>query len=590
MNDKEYSYKLRHSAEHIYAQAVKELYGDKVTLAVAHISDESFANDAKWEVEVSEELFSEIEKKMQEIINRKLPITRHEISLEDAKELFKNNKFKLEWIEQHSNEGKTLTVYWTGEPDQKGSYVDLCKGPHVENTSEIKAFKLMSISGAYWRGDENNEMLTRVYGVAFGSKEDLDNHIKMLEEAKKRDHRKIGRDLQLFHFDEEIGQGLPIWLPKGNVIKEELEEWAKETEQDWGYQRVTTPIITKENLFYTSGHLPLYKDSMYAPIVIEDEQYYIKPMNCPFHHKVFSSSVRSYRELPLRVAEYGWCHRYEDSGSLFGLMRVRGMQMNDAHIYCSYEDAVDEFVKVIQLHEYYYKILGIKDYKMELALRNPEKMDKYHGEESDWELAEKMTIDAMERSKVPYSIVQDGAAFYGPKMDFQIKSSIGREFTASTNQLDLYMPKAFSLKYIDSSGEEKTPVVIHRAPLGTHERFIGFLIEHFAGAFPLWLHPDQVTVLPISAEKHIDYANKVVSTLKENGIRVNLDAANETLGNRIRKAQGMKVPYMIVIGDKEQSSDQLSIRKRNGENLDAITLENFIEILKDKINSKSLEL
>lgn len=590
MNDKEYTYKLRHSAEHIFAQAIKELFGDKVTLAVAHISDDTFANDAKWELEVSEERFSEIEKKMNEIVGRKLPITRHEISLEDAKELFKNNKFKLEWIEQHSNEGKTLTVYWTGEPNQEGSYVDLCKGPHVENTSEIKAFKLMSISGAYWRGDEKNEMLTRIYGVAFASKDELEKHLTMLEEAKKRDHRKIGREMQLFHFDDEIGQGLPIWLPKGNIIKEELEEWAKNTEREWGYQRVTTPVITKENLFYTSGHLPLYKDSMYAPIVIEDEHYYIKPMNCPFHHKVFSSSVRSFRELPLRVAEYGWCHRYEDSGSLFGLMRVRGMQMNDAHIYCSYEDAVEEFVKVIQLHEYYYKHLGIKDYKMELALRNPEKMDKYHGEESDWELAERMTIEAMEKSKVPYSIVNDGAAFYGPKMDFQIKSSIGREFTASTNQLDLYMPKAFSLKYIDSGGEEKTPVVIHRAPLGTHERFIGFLIEHFAGAFPLWLHPDQVMVLPISAEKHIDYANKIVSTLKENGIRVSLDSANETLGNRIRKAQGMKVPYMIVIGDKEQNSDLLSIRKRNGESINEISLVKFIENIKEKINSKALEL
>ena len=521
---------------------------------------------------------------MKEILKTWKGFERIEVSKEQALKDYADNEYKTELINEFSQNGETITYY------KSGNYSDLCEGGHVEDPAkEIKAFKVLSLAGAYWRGSEKNKMLTRIYATAFPTQEELDAYLNMLEEAKKRDHRKLGKEMQLFHFEEEIGQGLPIWLPNGNIIKEELENWAKKTEADWDYQRVTTPVITKENLFYTSGHLPLYKDSMYAPIVIEEENYYIKPMNCPFHHKVFSSSPRSYKELPLRICEYGLCHRYEDSGSLFGLMRVRGMDMNDAHIYCSVEQAVEEFVNVIKLHEYYYKILGITDYEMELALRNPEKMDKYHGEESDWALAEKMTMEAMEKSGVPFKVVHDGAAFYGPKMDFQIKSSIGRMFTASTNQLDLFMPKKFNLKYIDNEGQEQTPVVIHRAPLGTHERFIGFLIEHFGGNFPVWMHPSQVAVLAISPDKHGEYAKELQKKFRAAGIRVSLNVEAETRGNKIRKAQGDKTPYMIVVGDKEMESGNLAIRKRSGENIN-LSADDFVAYVLEKISSKSLEL
>ncbi|MEK7101063.1 MAG: threonine--tRNA ligase, partial [Patescibacteria group bacterium] len=456
---------------------------------------------------------------------------------------------------------------------------------HPAHDLKADAFALERIAGAYWRGDEKNAMLTRIVGLAFETKEELDAYRVQQEEAKKRDHRKLGEELDLFTFDESIGKGLPIWLPKGNIIKESLEDWAKETESAWGYQRITTPIITKEDLFYTSGHLPLYKDSMYAPLQIEEENYYIKPMNCPFHHRAFAARPKSYRDLPVRYAEYGWCHRYEDSGSLFGLMRVRGMQMNDAHIYIQKEHAVEEFVRVIQLHEYYYKTLGIKNYEMELALRDPKKMDKYHGDEQDWQDAEQMTIEAMEKSGVPYKVVHEGAAFYGPKMDFQIYSSIGRSFTASTNQLDLFMGKRFGLEYVDQDGERKVPAVIHRAPLGTHERFIGFLIEHYGGAFPTWLSPVQVQILPVS-EKHAEYGATVLAALTAQGIRAEVDA-NESLGKRIRAAKMQKTPYVLVIGDAEATAGTVSIESRDAGKLDPQPLDEFVTKVKEEIRTRA---
>jgi threonyl-tRNA synthetase len=508
---------------------------------------------------------------------------RFELTADEAKKEYPGNQYKHELIDEFTKDGQKVTFY------KSGDYWDLCKGGHAESMKDVPAdcFKLDKIAGAYWRGNEKNAQLTRIYGLAFATKADLDAYITQQEEAEKRDHRKLGMELDLFHFDESIGKGLPIWLPKGNIIKEELENWAKHTEREWGYQRVTTPIITKEDLFYTSGHLPLYKDSMYAPIQIEEENFYIKPMNCPFHHKAFGARPRSYRELPLRLAEYGWCHRYEDSGSLFGMMRVRGMQMNDAHIYVQKENAVEEFLKVIKLHEYYYQKLGIKDYEMELALRDPNKMDKYHGDEQDWQDAEKMTIEAMEQSGVPYKVVHEGAAFYGPKMDFQIKSSIGRTFTASTNQLDLYMGKRFGLEYIDKDGQKKTPAVIHRAPLGTHERFIGFLIEHFAGNFPLWLSPVQAALLPISEKQH-DYIQKVAAQIKSNlpDLRLEIDDRNESIGKRIREATKQKVPYILVAGDKEIESNSLAVRKLDGTDLGAIPVEELIKKLSEEINEK----
>ena len=580
----DYLNNLRHSSAHLLAAAVLKLY-PKVSPTIGPAIEDKFYYDFDFgDIKINEEDLPKIEAEMHQIIKTWKGFERHHVSKEEALNEFSNNEYKVELINEISAKGEDISIY------QSGEFRDLCRGGHVENPAEeIKFFKLLSIAGAYWRGDEKNKMLVRIYGTAFPTLDELEAYLNLLEEAKKRDHRKIGKELELFYFDEEIGKGLPIWLPKGNIIKEELENWAKQTESAWGYDRVTTPVITKENLFYTSGHLPLYKESMYAPIEIEGENYYLKPMNCPFHHKVFSSRLRSYKELPVRVAEYGLCHRYEDSGSLFGLMRVRGMEMNDAHIYCSYEDAVSEFIQVIKLHEFYYQALGIKDYHMELALRDPKNMDKYHGSEEDWELAEKMTREAMEKSGVPYTVVNEGAAFYGPKMDFQIKSVTGRTFTASTNQLDLYAGKKFNLKYTDKDGSEKTPVVIHRAPLGTHERFIGFLIEQFAGAFPVWMSPTQVMVIPVS-DKFEAYSNEVVKSLKMSGVRASIDNRNETLGARVRDAQNDKVPYMAIIGQKEVESGTITLRKRNSKDLVAMPKAEFEAIVLNKIKDKSLEL
>ena len=580
----EYLNNLRHSTAHLLAAAVLKLYPEVKNTIGPAIEDKFYYDFDFGNIKINDEDLSKIETEMHKIIKTWKGFEKHNVSKEAALKEFSNNEYKVELINEISAKGEEISIY------QSGEFRDLCRGGHVDNPAEeIKFFKLLSIAGAYWRGDEKNKMLVRIYGTAFSTSEELEIYLNLLEEAKKRDHRKIGKELELFFFDEEIGKGLPIWLPKGNIIKEELENWAKQTESAWGYDRVTTPVITKESLFYTSGHLPLYKDSMYAPIEIEGENYYLKPMNCPFHHKVFSSKLRSYKELPVRVAEYGLCHRYEDSGSLFGLMRVRGMEMNDAHIYCSYEDAVSEFIQVIKLHEFYYQALGIKDYHMELALRDPKNMDKYHGSEEDWQLAEKMTREAMEKSGVPYTVVNEGAAFYGPKMDFQIKSATGRMFTASTNQLDLYMPKKFELKYTDKDGSEKTPVVIHRAPLGTHERFIGFLIEQFAGAFPVWMSPTQVMVIPVS-DKFEEYSNEVVKSLKMLGVRASLDDRSETLGARVRDAQNEKVPYMAIIGQKEVESATITLRKRNSKDLVLMTKADFEALVLNKIKDKSIEL
>jgi threonyl-tRNA synthetase len=583
MSDHNYIDKKRHSLAHVLLMAVKHHYPHALP-TIGPVIENGFYYDIDFSggEKPSLEDLPKLEATMREIVARNLPFRHEEVTADQARGLFEVNPFKRELIDNLEKEGATITLYYTGD-----DFYDLCMGGHTETTGEIKedSFKLDKIAGAYWRGNEKNAMLTRIYGLAFDTKDELDAYIAQQEEAKKRDHRILGEKLDLFHFEETIGKGLPIWLPKGNIIKEELENWAKDTEKKWGYQRVTTPIITKENLFYTSGHLPLYKDSMYAPLEIEGENYYIKPMNCPFHHKVFSARMRSYKELPLRIAEYGWCHRYEDSGSLFGLMRVRGMQMNDAHIYVQKEKAVEEFVKVIKLHEYYYKALGIENYEMELALRDPSKMDKYHGNEEDWKDAEEMTVEAMKLSGVPYKVVHEGAAFYGPKMDFQIYSSIGRAFTASTNQLDLYMGKAFKLEYVDSDGQRKIPAVIHRAPLGTHERFIGFLIEHFGGNFPLWLSPTQISILPI-ADAHQEFAKSVSESLRDMDIRAEVDSSKEGLGKKIRNTREMKTPYWAVIGDAEVANGTVTLEHRTEGKIGEIQLEELQARLQEEIKNK----
>lgn len=573
----------RHTLAHLLASVVLEKYPHaKPTIGPAIDTGFYYDFDFSGGEAPGEGDLKDLTKAMRKVLNKWVAFTHEVVSPADARTRFAGNQFKLELIDELEKKGETITLYTCG------GFTDLCRGGHAEAPSkEISgdSFKLSRIAGAYWRGDEKNAALTRIYGLAFDTAEALAAYELQQEEAKKRDHRKLGEELDLFHFDESIGKGLPIWLPKGNIIKEELEKWAKETESAWGYQRVTTPIITKEDLFYTSGHLPLYKESMYAPIQIEDENYYIKPMNCPFHHKTFAARPKSYRDLPVRYAEYGWCHRYEDSGSLFGLMRVRGMQMNDAHIYIQKEHAVEEFVRVIQLHEYYYKILGITNYEMELALRDPKKMDKYHGDESDWQDAERMTTEAMQKSGVPFKVVNEGAAFYGPKMDFQIYSSIGRAFTASTNQLDLFMGKRFGLEYVDKDGTKKVPAVIHRAPLGTHERFIGFLIEHFAGAFPLWLSPVQVRILPVS-EKHTEYAKTVLAQLQAAGIRADL-SDDDSLGKRIRQSKLEKLPYTIIIGDQEAEAQTATLEGRAGK-VGVFPVAEIVSKLSEEIRTRAL--
>jgi len=578
----------RHTLAHLMAKAIIDQYPHaKLTLGPAINTGFYYDIDFSGGPALTDDGLKDIQKAMKKLLNTWTRWSHCEVSVEEARKIFAGNQFKLELIEEIAQKGEPITLYTCGTG--KSEFTDLCRGGHCENPSaEIDAdsFKLDKIAGAYWRGDEKNPMLTRVYGLAFETKADLDTHLHQIEEAKKRDHRLLGEKMDLFHFDDAIGKGLPIWLPKGNIIKETLENWAKETEEKWGYDRVTTPIITKEDLFYTSGHLPLYKDSMYAPLVIEEENYYIKPMNCPFHHRAFAARPKSYRDLPVRLCEYGWCHRYEDSGSLFGLMRVRGMQMNDAHIYVSREDAVEEFVNVIKLHEYYYQALGITKYEMELALRDPNKMDKYHGDEEDWKEAERMTIEAMKKSGVPYTVAHEGAAFYGPKMDFQIESSIGRKFTASTNQLDLYMGKQFKLEYTDKDGQKKTPAIIHRAPLGTHERFIGFLIEHYGGNFPLWLAPEQVRIVPVN-EAHHAYATDVYRTLKSAGLRAAIDLDNESMGKKIRQAKTEKVPYFIVLGDQEVTDKTATLEKRDGTK-EVLLLMTLTEKLTKEITEKAL--
>lgn len=570
---------FRHSSAHLLAHAVRELF-PYAKPTIGPVVEEGFYYDFDHDPFSPEDL-AKIEKKMEEIASRKLLIERMELSEKSACELFKDNKYKIEIIKSKDTSevrGAHITAY------KQGDFIDLCRGPHVPNTGVLKAVKLLKLAGAYWRGDQKNKQLQRIYGISFPDKKQLTDHLNVLEEAKKRDHRILGKQLDLFEISEEVGPGLVFWLPKGNTIKEELEQWAKETEKKWGYQRVTTPLITKEGIFYTSEHLPHYSESMYAPMKIDNDNYYIKPMNCPFHHIIYACRKRSYRELPLRLAEYGWCHRFEDSGALMGMMRVRGMQMNDAHIYCTKQQAVQEFVDVIRLHQFYYGLLGITEYWMELCLRNPTST-KYHGDDAMWKEAEDLMKNAMEISGVKYVIQNDGAAFYGPKIDFQIKSATGRIFTASTNQIDLFMPKKFKLTYTAEDGKEHTPVVIHRAPLGTHERFVGFLIEHFAGKFPLWLNPVQVKLLTV-ADRHIPYAEMLHETFVEAGVRIEVDARAESIPKKIREAQLSQANYILVIGDSDEKEGTVTVRTRDNVVHGPTKPDVFLKQLREEIQSK----
>jgi len=595
-------YAMRHSAEHLLTQVMYRLYpGFKMAMGPA-ISD-GFYMDFDLDTRISEINFAKLEKQFNKLRKLNLNFVREEISLEEAKKLFKGNEYKQEWLGEIEGREEILSIYWTlpnrllestfeekVESMKKGeSFVDLCRGLHVKKTMDIGPIKLHRIAGAYWRGDEKNKMLQRVYGLCFDTQENLDNHIKFLEEVKKRDHRKISKDLEIYTFCDEVGPGLPMWLPNGTVIRDELEKLAKEYEFKGDYKRVSTPHISKGEMYRTSGHLPYYEDSMFAPMDIDGDDYYLKPMNCPHHHMIYKSSPRSYKDLPLRLAEYGQCYRYEQSGELFGLMRVRGFCMNDAHIYVTSEQVEEEFIEVIKLHQLYYDLLGIEKIEYRLSLHSNEGLGKkYVDNEKLWISSEASIRKAMDKMGVPYVEAKDEAAFYGPKVDVQIFSAIGKEFTVGTNQLDFSVPEKFALTYIDKEGKEKTPLCLHRAPLSTHERFVGFLLEHYAGNFPTWLAPVQVKIIPVS-DSHLSYANEIKKKLKEDMVRVELDDRKESVSKKIRLAETSKIPYMLIIGDKEVESKEITIRIHGSKEQTTTNIDQFSSNILQEIKQRALK-
>src|SRR5215469_15517726 len=578
---------IRHDAAHLLAMAVQELYpGTQVTIGPA-IEDGFYYDFARAEPFTPEDL-PKIEAKMHEIVKQARPTRREVWPRDKAIQHFRDmgESYKAELIESIPA-GEDVSIYWHGD------WHDLCRGPHFRTTAEIgDAFKLTKIAGAYWRGDAKNAQLQRIYGTAWRDKKELDAYLERLAEAEKRDHRRLGRELELFTFSPDVGAGLPLWMPNGMVIRQELEFLALQEERKDGYRRVATPHIAKEALYYRSRHLPYFKEDMYAPLDIDGENYYLRPMNCPHHHLIYGATRHSYRELPVRIAEYGQDYRYEASGGLSGLMRVRGFCMNDAHIYCRHDQAKDEFIKVMKLHARYYDLMNIKEYYMRLSLPDLAKLDKYVDEPEKWLKALDVIRQAMDESGLNYVEGKGEAAFYGPKIDFMIKSAIGTEYTISTNQLDFLATETFDLKYIAEDGSEQPVYVIHRAPLGTHERFTAFLIEHFAGAFPVWLAPVQARVIPIT-DKVNEYAHKVLSTLFEApvtngtaGLRVDIDTANERMQKKIRDAQLQKIPYMLVVGEREAAEGKVAVRLRSGKDLGTMPLESFVSRIKGEAESR----
>lgn len=564
-------HEVRHSLSHLLAAVVLKKYpGTKV--GIGPVIENGFYYDFLLPTPISDSDLLDLQKEMKHLIAQKLDFTKEEITTAKAKKLFADQNFKLELIEELDKANSPISIYHTlrqAQDDASDIFMDLCKGPHVKNTSEInmEGFKLTHIAGAYWKGSEKNPMLTRIYGLAFATKKELDAHQIMLLEAKKRDHRILGEKLKIFAFSDFVGPGLPLWLPNGTVIIEELERMAKEMERRGGYKQVRTPHVAKEIMYKTSGHLPYYAETMFPPMVMCEEggqktTYYLKAMNCPHHHMIFANEPKSYRDLPLRLAEYGTVYRYEKSGELFGLMRVRMLSMNDAHIYCTEEQFADEFMAVIKMYLEYFKIFRIDKYVMRFSTHSKEGLGKkYIDNEKLWIKTEAMVRDIMEKEKIPFVEVPNEAAFYGPKIDVQIWSAIGREFTLATNQVDFAVPERFGLKYKDSDGTEKTPICIHRAPLSTHERLVGFLIEHYAGAFPTWLAPIQAMILPIS-EKHKKYSEGVFKELIKQGIRVEMNESNETLSKRIRESEMQKIPYILVVGEQEETNKTIAVRQR----------------------------
>ena len=582
-NDAEGKNTFWHSSAHLMAEAVEGMFPG-VKFWVGPPVENGFYYDMDLgDKKISEEDLVAIEKKMNELAKKNNKYIRKEIPKADAVKYFrdKGDEYKLDLL-QNLNDGE-ITFY------TQGDFTDLCRGPHIPSTGLIKAIKLTNIAGAYWKGDEKNKQLTRLYGVTFPSQKELDEYLVLLEEAKKRDHRKLGKELGIYTMDDDVGPGLIMWMPNGTVIIEELEKLAKETEQQAGYKRVVTPHIAKESMYLTSGHLPYYADSMYPPMEMEGDKYYLKSMNCPHHHKIYAAEPKSYRDLPYRVAEYGTVYRYEQSGELFGLMRVRCLHMNDAHIYCTKDQFEDEFRAVNEMYLKYFKIFGIDKYVMRLSLHSADKLGKkYVNEPQLWIETEQMVREVLINSKIPFVEVMDEAAFYGPKIDVQIWSVIGREFTLATNQVDFSQGRSFKLQYTTPDNQTETPLIIHRAPLGTHERFIGFLLEHYAGKLPVWLAPVQVKVLPIS-DKFLDYAKSVADKLKKSDIRAEVDDRNEKIGKKIRDTELMRVPYMLVVGEKEMNENKVAVRRQGKGDLGVKPVDEFLNEIKSEVEDRKSE-
>ena len=573
---------LRHSAAHLFAQAAKRHFPD-IKLGVGPAIQDGFYYDTDNAAgQISNEDLAKIEEEMRKIVKENFPSERREVTKEEALEIFKDDPYKLELIQEHSDDEGGLSIYTQGE------YVDLCRGPHVPSTGRIQVFQLLNVAGAYWRGKSENPMMQRIYGTAWFDKKDLKHYIQMREEAKERDHRKLGKELDLFMISQEVGQGLPFWLPNGATIRRELERYIVDKELASGYLHVYTPPMASVELYKTSGHWDHYSEDMFPVMDMGDgEEFVLRPMNCPHHIQVYKHHVHSYRELPIRIAEIGMMHRYEKSGALSGLQRVREMSLNDGHLFVMPEQIQEEFQKALQLIIDVYEDFNLTDYRFRLSYRDPEDKEKYYDNDEMWENAQSMLKAALDEMGVEYFEAEGEAAFYGPKLDIQVKTALGNEETLSTIQLDFLLPERFDLSYVGADGEEHRPVMIHRGVISTMERFTAILIENYKGAFPTWLAPHQVTVIPISNEAHIDYAWEVAKALKDKGIRANVDERNEKMQYKIRASQTQKIPYQLIVGDKEMESKSVNVRRYGSKETHTESLEEFTANILADIARKS---
>ncbi|GBT27636.1 TPA: threonine--tRNA ligase [Staphylococcus aureus] len=570
---------LRHSTAHLMAHAIKRLYGN-VKFGVGPVIEGGFYYDFDIDQNISSDDFEQIEKTMKQIVNENMKIKRKVVSRDEAKELFSNDEYKLELIDAIP-EDENVTLY------SQGDFTDLCRGVHVPSTAKIKEFKLLSTAGAYWRGDSNNKMLQRIYGTAFFDKKELKAHLQMLEERKERDHRKIGKELELFTNSQLVGAGLPLWLPNGATIRREIERYIVDKEVSMGYDHVYTPVLANVDLYKTSGHWDHYQEDMFPPMQLDEtESMVLRPMNCPHHMMIYANKPHSYRELPIRIAELGTMHRYEASGAVSGLQRVRGMTLNDSHIFVRPDQIKEEFKRVVNMIIDVYKDFGFEDYSFRLSYRDPEDKEKYFDDDDMWNKAENMLKEAADELGLSYEEAIGEAAFYGPKLDVQVKTAMGKEETLSTAQLDFLLPERFDLTYIGQDGEHHRPVVIHRGVVSTMERFVAFLTEETKGAFPTWLAPKQVQIIPVNVDLHYDYARQLQDELKSQGVRVSIDERNEKMGYKIREAQVQKIPYQIVVGDKEVENNQVNVRQYGSQDQETVEKDEFIWNLVDEIRLK----